>query len=1135
MMADKCMCKKESQADTYIEKRFEELCAEHKEAEMILNQWRTDKAVFSSKTAMTGFDFQHYSMHDKSHSIEILRNIEMILGRERVDMLGAGDLWLLLESAYVHDIGMSVTYEELCDVWQEKEFSDFVMRSLYTEAVDVRKASVIYKNMCDLMKARDIFNKKPEDYDWDEFRTEIDDILDKKYWPVICERYIMLLYTEYIRQKHPERSRVFVLSYGREEERNIPDRMYVPVANIALLHSCDFDEIFKKAPYKENSFGFEAGQMHPQFAAAMLRIGDLLDMDSNRFNVNMMNHMGLIPLESRLHLEKHKAITSLSYTESGISAEAKSDKFEVCKTTNQWFRWIEEEVNNLICCWNQIVPEKLHGCRLNRCSLRIYYKGQLFDASKETRFSAESSRVYKMLIGENIYRSRLTFIREYLQNAIDASKMKLWIDIKEEKPWGKYTAQTFTPFDLELSWFERFAIDVEADIDWDKSIILLSFQDYGIGMEKECVAALSNVAGDSWRKRSSYAAEIPKMPLWLRPTGGFGIGVQSAFMITDHVEFITCSEKENIGRKICLDSNKRGGRVSEFLDKTAVKGTRVQMKISLLEFINEVARNGQGIAVRGNEENIYDRNEASKIILAILKAYISRVARYSLFPIRIRCDKEKKEEVGMGWTENGTDSKRMITPLDRSKKGKLTAGNDWNIRYAVYGGEMVVWDYKNGAMVTYHLNKRLRAADCCYYKGILVGDMVVASDSEYSLEIDYFSDHVGRYLTVSREEFKMEYKEKCMKDRQQYRYLFAALLAEAASLGQWEDALLEKTAKQALILKKTGCIKMTEKEYGNLLKKGVQYIKVKRVDDKILALDRQEFTQRLTDFLFDGRDIQQAFDYMRECMMIRDDYISMESLMKDIGSRNEILYEGIHRSRNYIRMRTFADKLMEHKNLLDDGKEPEWKTVDDKICRALVQKDAYIISDTDISEALEWTEGDGKYFLRAEGKNSELEIVCWSKRKTNNTVRGYNVRKFICNLLEEKINSGYKFPIILCTHNIKKEDRAYGVWVSAVFCDTQVFSLEKEGDAISDGRETAGLNYLLLPLSETAWHGVMKEREDRGITKDRYDEMVKGKGELRFLVEWTYLHQLNEPRLKMSEIQEKYEQLLDLIYKWIFE
>ena len=93
-----------TQADTYIENRFEYMCRSLSNGEKIVNEWRINKKRYTEFTKQSLIDFQHYSRHDSTHSIAILEAIEMLIGKERIEKLESGDLWLLLEAAYYHDI-----------------------------------------------------------------------------------------------------------------------------------------------------------------------------------------------------------------------------------------------------------------------------------------------------------------------------------------------------------------------------------------------------------------------------------------------------------------------------------------------------------------------------------------------------------------------------------------------------------------------------------------------------------------------------------------------------------------------------------------------------------------------------------------------------------------------------------------------------------------------------------------------------------------------------------------------------------------------------------------------------------------------------------------------------------------------
>lgn len=134
----------QSPAESYIEWRFECRCEELANGNDILTEWRERKRQYKSWTDTIAYDFQHFSRHDASHSINILEAIEMLLGKERIDKLSAGDLWLLLECAYQHDIGMAITYEELIALWRNPKFKNHIEKRIYSELADERKAALFY-------------------------------------------------------------------------------------------------------------------------------------------------------------------------------------------------------------------------------------------------------------------------------------------------------------------------------------------------------------------------------------------------------------------------------------------------------------------------------------------------------------------------------------------------------------------------------------------------------------------------------------------------------------------------------------------------------------------------------------------------------------------------------------------------------------------------------------------------------------------------------------------------------------------------------------------------------------------------------------------------------------------------------
>lgn len=585
-MNDCGRCNNCSPADTYIEWAFEEKCKQLRGGYDILTDWRRRKREYISYLATAAIDFPHFSRHDDTHSINILESIEMLLGKERIDKLSAGDLWMLLECAYMHDLGMALDYDELKDLWNsDDKFKKYIKTALLNGKDHSSYDGAAYYSTID-----SFINKShigvAQDISLDE--------LFPKHWPVELSRSISVLVADYIRPLHAKRISEKVLKLDKDTDPVIPKRLNDAVVTACLLHGENFDEILKKLCYSCKGFGNT--NIHPRFAAAMLRIGDMLDLDNNRFNPRSISRFGSLPYVSLLHYKKHLSMSHVAISESRIEVTAESEDSDVCSVASNWLTWLSKETKDLICCWNDIVPEELKGCRLSVCKNNVYLIENgikvPFTDRPEGEFTVNKSKLLEMMIGLNIYTSRLDFIREYLQNALDATKMQLWLDIKNGKYQFNYDLNngvdiySLTPYDIGQSIYDKYVIEVCIEPLFKESKIRIIFRDQGIGMEEDCLNTLARI-GSGWRARERYNEDLTQMPKWLRPTGGFGIGVQSAFMVTDKVRIISFDQLTGKGNDVELTSpglnGKNGGKIIRKSLESSGKGTIIDLTIDVSE------------------------------------------------------------------------------------------------------------------------------------------------------------------------------------------------------------------------------------------------------------------------------------------------------------------------------------------------------------------------------------------------------------------------------------------------------------------------------------------------------------------------------------------------------------------------
>lgn len=797
-------------ADTYIEWCFEKRCKEYGNGGYILTEWRERKKQYISYLRASVFDFQHYSRHDDSHSISILESIEMLLGKERVDKLSIGDLWLLLESAYSHDMGMNLGYEELVNLWKRRDFKEYIEAVIHDERPG-HDAVAFYKVVDNLLNDRVRFDNL-EHY-LERHPEAVDQYCNiDESWPVAIERGIEEIVGEFIRKEHAKRLEESINKLDENSDPIVPIRLYKLMVRVCICHGGSYGDILQLPPCEK---GFGNSRIHPRFAAALLRMGDLLDMDNNRFNVRAIEHYGRLPYMSSLHYKKHRDITHLAIRPDCIEAEAVCTEADVCVVINSWFSMLAEEIKNLICHWNEMAPDDIKGCLLTVHPFKIYYekKGvrRLFDTHPESDFQVDKDKMIELLMGANLYRSRIDFIREYLQNALDASKMRLWTDLKNRrlrytgKISDKEDPRDLQPFDLAEDIYSRYAIEIHIRCNIETQMVKLDIHDRGIGMEEECLDVISNIGG-GWRKRKKYRQELAEMPKWLKPTGGFGVGIQSAFMVTDKVEIITRGVHEAEGRKIILSNPKSEGRIMQEHLPDVEAGTRVKVEFplrcilnvqdELAQFPDGFSQEHQKYAYRPladnvfSDESYFDERAMQEYVSAFVYNYVATYFCNSIIPIIIISEYDRMTEKKD--IKNETVSKYNI--YDRDKNVQTTETDIEGRHYLFFydhtlgdRNKSIIWCNEDASLAvieyvpqTEDMSDTLegqanRQRENCRSKRGFVCFKNVRVNRELSVKEPYspfynvFEDFMGlraeEILKVHREEFNMKFRWKTYADR----------------------------------------------------------------------------------------------------------------------------------------------------------------------------------------------------------------------------------------------------------------------------------------------------------------------------------------------------------------------------------
>ena len=256
----------------------------------------------------------------------------------------------------------------------------------------------------------------------------------------------------------------------------------------------------------------------------LLRLADLLDYDAARAPERLFRHLGLDHSET---------------AEQKLSQEEKISQREWKKNSSGHFGEIRDRCIPYIACFKD--PQTEHEVKeylawlkselllsnefLSRFSKRwqsLELPRSVDDKNKNNivrsgyeagdfHLTMDQDRILELLTGENLYSDPGVFVRELLQNAIDAVLTRRRLDPGFGEKDGKIVVHTWMD-DEGYGWFR--------------------IEDDGIGMDEHIIKDYFLKVGRSYYTSDEYkAATIHKVrDTNFMPTSRFGIGILSCFM-----------------------------------------------------------------------------------------------------------------------------------------------------------------------------------------------------------------------------------------------------------------------------------------------------------------------------------------------------------------------------------------------------------------------------------------------------------------------------------------------------------------------------------------------------------------------------------------------------------------------------
>ena len=413
--------------------------------------------------------FPLYTLHDETHICNVMRIMAQLLGPS-IDKLNRDEAAMLILAACCHDVGMSYTAQEKQDVLQDKDRLDQYLEKHHDEYVKAYTEN-----------------------------TEV---------PTLTEE----IQRNYLRSIHHER----ILELLNSIEW--PSCLWGKVDRDDLVRVCQ--------SHGTNPSDLNNLECTPtidlRFCAILLRLADILDFDITRAPKTLYHYCGFDHANGReakiSQTEFHKHIASQGFEFAHVADRSvpydlpchiTSESMQIEQAVHHYLDWVDYELNQCGILLRRYTGRWQNFILPNKINRIVKANGYV---SGQYHLTMDQDKVMELLVGEELYSDPAAFVRELLQNAIDAVRTREQLDKNRLNSWK--------PQINIHSWMD------EEGYHWFR------IEDNGTGMTQEIIESYflkigrSYYTSDTFQKDKILCGASPEYT----PISRFGIGILSCFM-----------------------------------------------------------------------------------------------------------------------------------------------------------------------------------------------------------------------------------------------------------------------------------------------------------------------------------------------------------------------------------------------------------------------------------------------------------------------------------------------------------------------------------------------------------------------------------------------------------------------------
>lgn len=325
--------------------------------------------------------FPNYTLHDETHVLNVLDAMAGILG-DQISLLSEGEAELLILAACMHDLGM---------VYTEKE-----------------------KKLC--------FGDKMQTYDF--LRENRPEWLGcpAEEWPEDLQQW-------YLRWLHPFR---LPEVFQNEEWKTCLEAWPMEaVPKWCVIAVCEaHGQSPEEFSIKSEMEYLKASDADPLFCALILRLADLLDFDDTRAPEILYSYV-VCNEKSQEEWDKHQASGGFRYPDAPsmerLPYKARCTNPGIEHAVRDFLDWIDTELNTCARLQQKCYQEWQRKFSFPRSIDRREVESDGY-VSGDFQMTMDQARIMELMTGKELYDDDDVFIRELLQNAIDATLLRLEMD-----------------------------------------------------------------------------------------------------------------------------------------------------------------------------------------------------------------------------------------------------------------------------------------------------------------------------------------------------------------------------------------------------------------------------------------------------------------------------------------------------------------------------------------------------------------------------------------------------------------------------------------------------------------------------------------------------------------------------------